>query len=51
MPVQLPVLNSLTCPCPDCAGNSVFFNVKRIEDPIGLLPGWGAAEAREGRAG
>ncbi len=21
------------------AGNSVFFNVKRIEDPIGLLPG------------
>lgn len=21
-----------------CAGNSIFFPVKRIEDPIGLLP-------------
>ena len=21
-----------------CAGNSIFFHVKRIEDPIGLLP-------------
>lgn len=24
--------------CIFCAGNSVFFTVKRIEDPIGLLP-------------